>query len=143
MGIDGLCEVSEFRGEGYKPLVDFEAWRVAILNYIDELESDRIDALQRHDETDEVFVLLSGRCILFFGRGRDALEGIEAVDMEKGKVYNVKRGAWHSHTLSRDAMVLIVENADTRDANSPKISIPPRMRALLRGAEEALWKKKS
>jgi hypothetical protein len=35
------------------------------------------------------------------------------------KIYNVKKGAWHTHTLSRDAMVLVVENRDTTYDNSP------------------------
>lgn len=47
-------EVSSFKGEGYLPLIDFESWRVAELRYIDELEPDKIDNMQKHNETDEV-----------------------------------------------------------------------------------------
>ena len=53
-------EVSSFNGEGYLPLIDFESWRVAELRYIDELEPDRIDNMQKHNETDEIFVVLEG-----------------------------------------------------------------------------------
>ena len=42
-------EVSSFNGEGYLPLIDFESWRVAELRYIDELEPDRIDNMQKHN----------------------------------------------------------------------------------------------
>jgi mannose-6-phosphate isomerase-like protein (cupin superfamily) len=69
--------------------------------------------MQRHDQTDEVFVLLEGRCILFLGAGGDSVTELFAEDMQPLKLYNVKRGTWHSHTLSDDAVVLIVENIDT------------------------------
>jgi hypothetical protein len=38
--------------------------------------------------------------------------------MERGKIYNVKRNAWHTILLSRDASVLLVENRDTGKHNS-------------------------
>ena len=51
-------KILEFNGEGYKPLVDFGSWRVAFLRFIDELLPENIQRLERHVETDEVFVLL-------------------------------------------------------------------------------------
>jgi len=126
-----LVEISEYNGIGYQPLVDYDAWRVAILRYHPELLPENIDNMQRHDETDEVFVLLAGRCTLFFGEGSDAITNILAEDMQPLKLYNVKRGTWHTHTLSEDAMVLIVENVDTRDANSPKVKLTPEQREVI------------
>ena len=67
-----LLEMSEYDEEGYSPLIDFQSWRVAILNYIDELDADKIDNFQCHNETDEVFVLLTGKCILFCAELDDA-----------------------------------------------------------------------
>ena len=51
--------------------------------------------------------------------------------MEPLKVYNVRRGAWHHHTLSPDAVVLIVENRDTTDANSAEAQLSEAQRACL------------
>lgn len=48
-----LVEVSDYNAAGYAPVVDFQTWRVAILNYIDELETELIDNFQCHLETDE------------------------------------------------------------------------------------------
>ncbi len=123
-----LLAVRAYNGEGYKPLIDYGAWRVAILRYIDELLPEKLDKVQRHAETDEVFVLLAGRCILFLSDGTE----IYAQDMEPYKLYNVKRGSWHTHTLSQDAIVLIVENCDTTSANSPQseLSIAQRTRII-------------
>src|SRR5512136_1724442 len=116
-----LLEVREYEEEGYRPLVRFGAWRVAVLNFIDDLLPARLTDMQRHDETDEVFVLLQGSCILFLGEGREGIEKIHAIDLQPRKVYNVKKGVWHTHTLSRDTTVLIVENQDTGAGNSPKV----------------------
>ena len=62
-----LIAVSSYEGEGYVPMIDFESWRVAILNYCEELEVQNLKTMQKHDESDEVFVLLSGNCTLFTG----------------------------------------------------------------------------
>lgn len=134
-----LLEIRDYAGEGYQPLIDFGAWRVAILRAIDELLPENLDTVQRHDETDEVFVLLAGRCILFLGEGDESVTAIHAVDMEPLKLYNVKRGVWHTHTLSEDATVLIVENVDTTDANSPSKMLSPEQRAEIARLTQQLW----
>lgn len=134
-----LLEIRDYTGEGYRPLIDFGAWRVAILRACDDLLPENLATMQRHDETDEVFVLLAGRCILFFGEGADAVTAIHAVEMEPLKLYNVKRGAWHTHTLDAAATVLIVENADTCDANSPLTLLSAARRAELVRLTHALW----
>lgn len=136
---EALCEIRDYEGEGYQPIIDYGAWRVAILRYHPELEPDAITAMQRHDETDEVFVLLAGRCILFLGEGDAQVETIHAVDMQPLKAYNVKRGVWHTHTLNRDATVLIVENRNTTESNSPSTSISHEQRAGLIEFTKQLW----
>lgn len=136
---DSLLEIRSYDGIGYRPLIDYGAWRVAILRYIDELRVENLAAMQRHDETDEVFVLLAGRCILFLGEGGDAVGAIHAQDMEPLRLYNVKQGAWHTHTLSRDATVLIIENRDTADANSPVVALSAAQRQELVMRTRGLW----
>lgn len=116
-------EISSYDGEGYLPLIDFESWRVAELRYIDELEPQNIDNFQKHDESDEVFVLLKGDFTLFLAGQGDDLGEITALKLEPLKLYNVKKGTWHTHTPEKNATVLIVENRDTCDDNSPKIKI--------------------
>jgi ureidoglycolate hydrolase len=134
-----LLEIRSFDGAGYQPLIDYDKWRVAILRYCDDLLPERIFAMQRHNETDEVFVLLEGRCILFLGEGNDAVTSITAVDMAPRKLYNVKRGVWHSHTLSNDASVLIVENRDTTIQNSPKKLLNDNQRRRIVDITHELW----
>ena len=80
---------------------------------------EMIKTMQKHMETDEVFVLLSGKCtLLSAGNGNQPTE-IQKVELEADQVYTVQKGFWHNHVLSQDGAVLIVENRDTTDDNSP------------------------
>ncbi|NQS70693.1 MAG: hypothetical protein HQQ73_00800 [Desulfobulbaceae bacterium] len=134
-----LLTVHSHQAEGYKALVDYGAWRVALLNYSSELQVHTLDRMQRHNETDEVFVLLQGRCLLFTGEGSEGVARIYATDMRPGLVYNVRRGVWHTHTLSRDAQVLVVENRDTTYANSPFTSLDTTQRQELIRLHNLAW----
>lgn len=130
---DKLLEVLDHTKEGYSPVVDYAAWRVALLNYSKDLLPENITAMQRHNETDEVFVLLCGRCVLFIGEGDEKVTAVHAQNMQPFRIYNVKKSTWHSHTLSRDARVLIVENRDTTFDNSPFCSLTVSQRAKITG----------
>lgn len=137
--VESLLEIREYTEVGYRPLVDYGEWRVAVLNYIDELLPQNLHAMQRHELTDEVFVLLAGHCILYLGQGDAAVEAIYAQDLEPFKIYNVKRSAWHTHTLSEDARLLIVENCDTANENSPFIPLNAEQQAEIVRLRDELW----
>jgi len=124
-------EILEYTGEGYKPVIDFESWRVAILRYIDELERQNITNMQKHMESDEVFVLLEGDCTLFIGGNGDEVGEIEAIPLIPLKMFNVKKGTWHTHTLEKNTTVLIVENQNTCDDNSPIQLLTPEQKQKL------------
>lgn len=128
---ESLLEIKEYKDEGYKPVIDYENWRVAVLNYCEELLPENIVKMQKHNESDEVFVLLQGEFILFIGEGRDTIENIHAQKLEPLKMYNVKRGVWHTHTLGIGASVLIVENRNTDLSNSPEMELTEERRKEL------------
>lgn len=110
-------EIYDYTGESYEPTMNYGEWRVAFMNYADELE--KLNKYERHLETDEVFVLLQGKATLVVG------EEQEEHKMEKFKIYNVRRGVWHGIVYSKDARVLIVENHNTTDENSEKYYLDP------------------
>ena len=137
---ESLIEVREYNEPGYMPLVDYQSWRVALLNYIADDIPEKINRMQKHNETDEVFVLLAGRCILFLGEGDRSVEKVHAVDMELYKLYNVKKGVWHWHTYSEDARVLVVENRNTISENSPLVDLSESQRGQVVELTKELWK---
>ena len=126
---ESLLEIRDYDGAGFKPLVNFGNWRVAILRYMDELHADRIDSMERHTETDEVFVLLCGRGTLILGGNGSKCKGALSQPMVVGRIYNVKRLAWHTVLLSADASVLLMENHDTDAHNSEYDTLSTEQRA--------------
>jgi len=126
-----MLEIREYTGPGYQPVVDFSAWRVAILNYLDEIHPEKIDSLERHNETDEVFVLIKGQGILFLGEGELQVKDIFPQVLEPFKMYNVKRNVWHTVVLSRDGSVLIVENRNTSKDNSDYFPLNSEQKSLI------------
>lgn len=134
-----LIEIVEYEGASYRPLVDYDAWRVALMNGLGTRRLEEIERFNKHTETDEVFVLLRGRCILFVASGGHEVEHIEAVDLEPYKLYNVKRSVWHNHVLSDDAKVLVVENRNTVAENSPGCPLSGPQKQRLRELKAGLW----
>lgn len=128
---ENLLDIIEYDGEGYQPLVDFGTWRVAFLRFIDELIPENIHRLERHVETDEVFVLLGGQAVLFLGEGEHEIETLHPYRMQPGKLYNVRKNAWHTCVLSRDATVLLVENNNTSIENTDYIELSLQQRKTL------------
>lgn len=110
-------EIFDYNGEGYDRTMKFGTWCVAYLNYADCFTEEGMKIIERHNQTDEVFILLKGEATLLMG------EDMQRVPMEKFKGYNVKQGAYHNILVSKDAKVLIVENNDTGDENSDYIKI--------------------
>ena len=122
-----LVEIFENTGEDYKPLIDYNGWRVAILNDAPKFRRENMPYLERHNETDEVFVLLEGNCTLYLGDGRDDLGQISLLPMEQKKLYNVKKGVWHNLTATSGTSILIVENTNTSEQNSDYFPVTPEI----------------
>ena len=121
------------KGESYLPLVDYQAWRVAMLCRDDTLTPETITFLERHNGSDEVFVLLGGSCLLIWTtQDQPGVEDLRAETLEPGIVYNVACGTWHSTALTEEAQVLIVENADTDDSNSQYACLSQEQRTMLK-----------
>ncbi len=115
---ESLLQIREFNGAGYQPLIDFAGWRVAILRWNQSMLPEKLELMERHTQTDEVFVLMNGWATLILGGNGLQTSDICQQVMEPGKIYNVKRNAWHTVVLSQDASILIVENQDTGEENT-------------------------
>lgn len=94
-----------YDAEDFQPVVESDGWLVALMNWSGRFDLSGWGVLERHPHTDEVFVLLKGRSILFV----EGDAGLECRDMVPGVVYNVTRGTWHNVIGSRDVQWLIVE----------------------------------
>lgn len=108
-----MIEILERTIPDFEPVVNFESWKVAYLSYSERFS--KFEVIERHLLTDEVFVLLEGKATLFVAKDGHRVQEIE---MERQKVYNVKKAVWHHIVVSKDANVLVVENSNTCAENS-------------------------
>jgi mannose-6-phosphate isomerase-like protein (cupin superfamily) len=114
MTSDQYLQVSNWENEGYAPLVFSQGWQIAILNWEPCAEVDAINRVERHNLTDEVFVLWRGAGALVIATP----EGLRVVDAVPGVIYTVTIGTWHSVIGTRDSSWVIVENKDTHLHNT-------------------------
>ena len=106
--IKSMIEKYSFNGEDFAVAMQFESWKIGLLRYSKRFSV--FDRLERHILTDEAFILLDGEAELF--------TDTESVVMEKCVVYNIPKAVWHHIVVSKDATVMVVENASTCDENT-------------------------
>lgn len=92
---------------GFKVAHSFENWQIGVIRYANGLEKASIERLEKHSLTDEDFILLNGEASLFIG------EELKETIMKSGFIYNIPKNTWHTISLSKDATVLVFENANT------------------------------
>ncbi len=102
-------------------------WLVALMNWEQRFDPSAVGKIERHNETDEVFVLLRGKSVLFIKNDT----GIDAEDMIPGIVYHVTRGTWHNVIGSREAVWLIVEAKNTSVENSDYTALTKEEKRIL------------
>jgi hypothetical protein len=105
----GSLEIHEYNGAGYQPLVFSHDWQAAILNWEPIFDLANVREVERHNQTDEVFVLTRGKAVLFTIDQQDMRVEV----MKIGAIYNVLKGAWHNLLSTQEASWIIVENRDT------------------------------
>jgi len=127
-----MIKTIEYTKNGYKPLIDFEAWRVAILNSHKKMGLNDLKYLERHMETDEVFVLLQGNASLIHGGQRKEPKKLEKIKMKKNIFYNVKKASWHTVLMGTNTKILIVENKNTTKKNSEYKDLTELQRKMLK-----------
>lgn len=108
--MEASVEVHSWNEQGYCPLVFSHDWQVAILNWEPAIDRDTVSEIERHNQSDEVFVLIKGQAVLFV---RPEGGELSVVKMQPGLIYNVPQGTWHNLVASKDVELIIIENRDT------------------------------
>ncbi len=107
-----------FDGQGMQRVYENEKWTVGLKNWKPANDITGIDMLERHNETDELFVLLSGKCTLVFGQESNGIMEFSKVEMEPNKVYNIPKSMWHNTITVQDTKMVLIEDSNTGEANS-------------------------
>jgi ureidoglycolate hydrolase len=105
---------------------------VGIKNWKPANDIANIDCLERHNGTDELFVLLDGDCTLLFANEIDGKLVMEAVKMLPHRVYNIPQGLWHNTVTAKTTKLILVEDSSTSSANSEVLMLSDAQRAEAR-----------
>lgn len=108
-----LIEIYQHDKDGYNPFFIREHWQVAQLNYMPEQGLDAIAKMDRHLETDEVFVLIKGVAVLIAGSEKEDEMQFEITKMLPGITYNIPVKVWHNIAMNKEASVIIIEKSNT------------------------------
>lgn len=127
-----LLSVTRHEAGGIGGTVEGGGYTILLLNHLPRLSPEGIEDMQRHLETDESFILLQGRAVLFAAEGEQAPGKLEHYVMEPGVIYTVPRMVWHTQSMTEDARILLVESNGTVAENSPRCPITPEQRQQIR-----------
>lgn len=122
----------EMNGEGMQRVYENEKWTVGIKNWKPANDITGLDCLERHNKTDELFVLLSGRCTLISAEETDGELKMEALEMEPFKVYNIPQSLWHNTVTQKDTKMILIEDVSTGMENSDILDLTPAQMETLK-----------
>ena len=108
-----LIELYQYENEGYDPSLISEGWQVAFLNYAEAESLERIDKLDIHYKTDEVFILLAGKAVLIAADIKGDEIKYDLIDMQPGIIYSIPKNTWHKIAMYQGSKVCIVERDNT------------------------------
>lgn len=105
--------------EGFDIVFKNEKFKCAFIKHSKAYSFGKVYEMKRHNETDEIFVLLKGKAVMLTMEEGKFLE----TELEKNTAYSVQSGTWHYLALSGDAQVFVTENADTDSSNTDIIEL--------------------
>jgi type II secretory pathway component PulL len=115
---NGLLEVGQYFDDGYKPVLDFHGWRVAMLRYGEFVTAKHLHQVERHRNTNEVFILTAGEADLILCDAGDVPQNAYVLPMKHNVAYNIPDYGWHHVVMSKDAHIILFERTETSAATS-------------------------
>ena len=122
---------------GYKPLVLTRDWQAAQLNFSREQMPACLSLLDRHDFTDETFLLIRGRCILI-AYEEDTRQS-EILPMQWGITYNIPQMMWHNIAMDEGSVVLITEGRDAHIKGQDHLTMPGDVKEKVLACANSEW----
>ena len=113
-----LVAVGEYFGVGFKPVLDFEGWRVAMKRYGEGTQPAKFHSVDRHNETNEVFILTAGKAEMLLMEDGNPPTQFHLFPMELNVAYSDQPSAWHHVFMSQDAHIIVFERSNTSRENS-------------------------
>ena len=99
-----MIETIETYQSGFYPMIKSEGWQVAYITYSDAYGDPK--ELKRHMTTDEVIIPIHGSATLYTYENGEVI----TMELKHDVVYNIKRATWHHLKITKDALLMVVEN---------------------------------
>ncbi len=112
----------QYEGEGLSLVYDEGDWVIGIKNYKVANDISTLKTLEKHNKTDESFVLLHGSCTLIAYDEKN--EGAEYLNMAEGTVYTISSGVWHTTIMKPGTKMILIERSGTSMDNSELLDLP-------------------
>lgn len=106
--------------DGFETVFQNDAFKCAFISPSDQYSYGKIKLMKRHNDSDEVFVLLEGSAALLT---RDDGAPHQITPLGKRIAYNVTKGTWHHLAVSDDALVFVAESGSMKPENTESINV--------------------
>lgn len=121
-----LMTVGRSFAQTYQPVLDFHGWKVAMLRHFDIVAPETFYRVERHWNTNEVFLLTAGQADLIIFEGDAQPSGTYYVfPMELNVAYDIAQSVWHHVVMSKDAHIVLFERSETGLETTDYAEIPP------------------
>lgn len=105
---------------GFDAFLTNDDFKCAFITAHSQYSFGRIKLIKRHNDSDEVYVLLQGKAVVVT---TDSLDGeYIKTELVSNVAYNIKASTWHYLAVSDDAIIFVAEsgkvspkNTDTED----------------------------
>jgi hypothetical protein len=121
-------------GEGLARVYENNAWMVGLKNYKPANDAALFTEIERHRQSDELFLLLAGSCVLLSAFEEKGSLRFEAHAMKTGALYVIPSSLWHTTITKPGSKLALVEDPGTGAANSDVRSLSAVQREAARKA---------
>lgn len=120
-----MVEIGSYLKPGFEMIACGGEWKASVLNEASIFFPENLSYVERHFETDEVFLLLEGKARLFAaGNGETPDETPYVIEMKPLTAYNVKANVWHAVENHPGTKILVIEKTDTGSHNTVHFDYP-------------------
>ena len=105
--------------KGFEVVFQNDNFKCAFITSAEQYSFGEVTKMKRHNESDEIFVLLSGSAIMLTFEDDAFIE----TPLKENAAFNVTRGTWHYLAASDDAKIFVTENADTSADNTDVLEL--------------------
>ena len=110
---------------GFELVYQSDGFKCAFITAGEQYAPGQIKIMKRHNSSDEIFALVSGKAVLVTGDVEQ--KQYVFTPLCSGVSYCVEAGTWHYLAGSEDAVVFVTENSDVSAANTDAIDVTDQL----------------